>query len=233
MADNTGLRTLRIGGRDLHERLTADLPALVTAVLTELVSRIPAYRQLPVEELSGDIYQVTRQNLRSFIAILRSGTMPSEQELEFLRDSAARRAEEGIPIDIVLTAYHVGVQVVWDSITADVRPDDVNDLMEVNSIALRYLKLVTPAVAAGYLEERQTIFGDEHSARHTLLEALLQGLPAGESAGQAGLRLPACYFVLAISVGPHPDELAEGVSPTVVARRKTAQASRRAGATCT
>lgn len=120
----------------------------------------------------------------------------------------------------MLTAYHVGVQVIWDAITPEVRPEDAADLMAINSLALRYLQLVTPAVAAGYLEERQTIFGDEHSVRHTLLATLLEGQPADNAAGQAGLRLPPCYFVLAIWVGPHPDERAKGVDAAVAARRK-------------
>lgn len=94
MDDNSGVAPLRIGGRNLHERLSADLPSLVKSVIAELVSRIPVYRQLPVEELSGDITRVITQNLRSFIAILRTRTLPTRAELDFLRESAARRAEK-------------------------------------------------------------------------------------------------------------------------------------------
>jgi hypothetical protein len=140
--------------------------------------------------------------------------------LDHLRESAARRAEEGIPIDVVLTAYHVGIEVVWDTLTPDVRPEEVGDVMAVNALALRYLELVAPAVGAGYIDERQTMFDDERSARHTLLSALLDGAPADVAAGQAGLALPACYFVLALAAGAHPDETARGVDPAVAGRRK-------------
>ncbi|WP_235783492.1 PucR family transcriptional regulator [Amycolatopsis orientalis] len=210
----------RIGGRPLAERLTEVLPSLAKTVLAEIVSRIPEYGHLPAEELSGDITHVIEQNLRSFIDTLRTGATPTRRELDFLRESAARRAEEGIPIDIVLTAYHIGIQAVWASLTPDARPDEVADVLAVNALTLRYLEVVTPAVGAGYLDERQTMFDDERSARHTVFSALLDGEPADVAAGQAGLRLPPCYIVLAASIGAHPDEEASGVDPLVAGRRK-------------
>lgn len=214
-------RTPHIGGEPVATRLAADLPNLVKAVLTEVVARVPGYQQLPVEELSGDISRVIHHTLQSFIAVLRSGVMPNAEELAFLRESAARRADEGLPIDVVLTAYHVGVQVIWDSLATDVRPEEVADVMALQSTTLRYLELITPTVAAGYLEQRQSIYGDEHSARHTLLTALLDGQPpAEEAAGQAGVRLPPSYLVLSLALGKHPDEGQPGIDPGVVARRK-------------
>ncbi|WP_086820342.1 CdaR family transcriptional regulator [Allokutzneria sp. NRRL B-24872] len=209
-----------LGGRALHERLTEDLPALTELVLAAVTSRIPAYGLLPSEELAGDINRVIAQTLRSFVAMVRTKSLPSAEELAFLRESAARRAEEGIPIDIVLTAYHIGVQVVWESLTPEVRPEEVHDVMAVNSLALRYLELITPAVGAGYLDQRQTLFDDERSARHTLLTALLDGAPADAAAGRTGFRLPPCYLVLALSVGSHPDETQTGVDQLVAGRRK-------------
>ncbi|MFI6025673.1 PucR family transcriptional regulator [Amycolatopsis magusensis] len=207
---------LVVGGRPLHERLTEGLAAYTGMVLAAVTARVPAYRLLPAEELSGDITKVIEQNLRSFTAVLRTRDLPAQAELDFLRESAARRAEEGIPIDIVLTAYHIGIQVVWESLTGEVRPAEVDDVMAVNALALRYLELVTPAVGAGYLDERQAVFDDERSARHTLLSALLDGTPPVA----AGLRLPPGYAVLALEIGAHADESADGVDPMVAGRRK-------------
>ncbi|MGV9877963.1 PucR family transcriptional regulator [Streptomyces sp. NPDC003006] len=218
MADSNGVFV--VGGRALHERLAAGLPAYADLVLAEVTARIPAYGLLPTEELGGDIRRVIEQTLRSFIDVLRTKELPAREELDFLRESAARRAEEGIPIDVVLTAYHVGMQVMWESLTPEVRPSEVVDVMAANTLVLRYLELVAPAVGAGYLDERQTLFDDERSARYTLLSALLEGTPADAAASRAGLRLPPCYLVLALTVGPHPDETASGVDPAVAGRRK-------------
>ncbi|WP_326955735.1 PucR family transcriptional regulator [Amycolatopsis sp. NBC_01286] len=213
-------KAFRVGGQNLADRLTGALPALTRAVIEELVARLTAYRLMPGEELAGDISRVIEQNLRSFVGVLRSKTLPTAAEVAFLRESAARRAEEGIPIEVVLTAYHVGIQVTWDTTTADARPEDLADVMAVNALLLRYLELITPAVAAGYLAQQQSISGDEYSARQSLLAALLGGEPAQAAADQAGLRLPPSYLVVAFGFGAHPDEASADVDPLVAARRK-------------
>jgi hypothetical protein len=121
---------------------------------------------------------------------------------------------------VVLTAYHVGIQVTWDAMTAGAEPEDLADVMAVNALLLRYLELITPAVAAGYLAQQQSISGDEHSARQSLLAALIGGEPAQAAADQAGLRLPSSYLVVAFGFGAHPDETSADVDPLVAARRK-------------
>ncbi|WP_237048118.1 hypothetical protein [Lentzea guizhouensis] len=199
-----------IGGRPLADRLLTELPAFTRQVLAEITERVPAYRQLPGEELAGDITRVIEQTLRAFAGVLRTGTLPSGDELRFLRESAARRAEEGVPIDVVLTAYHVGIQVVWDVLVPEARPEEIGEVLALNALAMRYLQVVTPVVSAGYLDERQTMFDDERSARQTLLAGLLDG-----SVATAGP-----YVVLAVHVPPHPDELLAGVDASVAARRK-------------
>ncbi|SMD25336.1 PucR family transcriptional regulator [Lentzea albidocapillata] len=199
-----------IGGRPLAARLVTEMPSFVRQVIASLVERVPAYAQLPAEELAGDIYRVTEHALRAFAAVLASGELPSADELRFLRESAARRAEEGVPIDVVLTAYHVGIQVVWETLVPEARPEEISDVLALNALALRYLQLVTPVVSAGYLDERQTMFDDERSARATLLTGLLAGT----------VEAPGPFVVLALDVPPHPDELLAGVDAAVASRRK-------------
>ncbi|USX49318.1 CdaR family transcriptional regulator [Lentzea sp. HUAS12] len=199
-----------IGGRPLAARLVAEMPSFVRQVIEALVERVPAYSQLPAEELAGDIHRVTEHALRAFAQVLSTGELPSAAELAFLRESAARRAEEGVPIDVVLTAYHVGIQVVWDVLVPEARPEEVQDVLALNALALRYLQLVTPVVSAGYLDERQTMFDDERSARATLLTGLLAGT----------VEAPGPFVVFALHLPPHPDELLPGVDAAVASRRK-------------
>ncbi|HEX8864454.1 MAG TPA: helix-turn-helix domain-containing protein [Lentzea sp.] len=199
-----------IGGRPLADRLVAELPTFVRQVLAEITERVPEYQQLPGEELAGDITRVIEQTLRAFADVLRTGVLPTDEELRFLRESAARRAEEGVPINVVLTAYHVGIQVVWEALVPDALPEEVGQVLRLNALAMRYLQVVTPVVSAGYLDERQTMFDDERSARQSLLTGLLAGT----------VEAPGPYVVLALHVPPHPDELLPGVDASVAARRK-------------
>ncbi|MGH3714887.1 MAG: hypothetical protein ACRDT4_15700, partial [Micromonosporaceae bacterium] len=220
MAHKEAPQPVQLGGEPLDRILHATRPTLVSRVLAELQAQIPAYQKLPAEQLAGDIAQVTAHNMELIARMMRTGQPPSADELATIRESAARRAEEGIPIELVQTAYHVGALAVWDAITRDVRPEDATNVAAAARLVVRYLQSVTPEVAAGYLEERQVISGDEQLTRHALFAALLEGGDLADAAERAGVPLPAAYLVLSVNVGAHPDESTPGVDATVAGRRK-------------
>lgn len=205
------------GGMPLHSRLSSQLPELTAFVIKRLVEGLDVYKQLPAEELSGDIARIIEQAVRMFLKVLRTGTLPEPVELGIVRESAARRAEEGLPIDAVIGAYHIGAQACFDFVEPEVQPDDLRSVFEAHRLLFNYLRLTTGAVAAGYLSERQSMFGDEHGARQTLLATLLDG---GQPAGVPSARLPESYFVISLSIGTHPDETVAGVDPGIAGRRK-------------
>ncbi|WP_312880414.1 PucR family transcriptional regulator [Actinokineospora xionganensis] len=205
------------GGMPLHLRLSSQLPELTAFVIKRLVDGLDVYNQLPAEELSGDIARIIEQAVRTFLEVLRTGTLPEPVDLAIVRESAARRAEEGLPIDAVIGAYHVGAQACFDFVEPEVQPDDLRSVLEAHRLLSDFLRLTTGAVAAGYLSERQSMFGDEHGARQTLLATLLAG---GQSADIPGARLAESYFVISLSIGKHPDETVAGVDPGIAGRRK-------------
>ncbi len=211
---------LRLGGLPIAEVLVRDRQVLERALLEAIRSQIPEYQLLPAEALTGDVAGAIGTTLRLFVSTLRTNQPPSEDELAVLRESAARRAEEGIPVAAVLGAYHLGFELVWEHIAGQAADGEVAELMAASRLILHFLRLVAAAVSTGYLEERQVMFDDEHAARHAMLSALLEGEPPDEAAQRAGLRLPPAYQVLGVAVGPHPDELATGVNARVAARRK-------------
>ena len=211
---------LRAGGVPVHELLTANLPLLVDRVLERLVAEIPLYSQLPHEELHGDIRRVIDQTLRTFIDTFRSRSVPPTRAFDPMRESAIRRAEEGVPLEALLAAYHLGGGVCADFVGERFRPDELADALALNRLVLDFLQVVTAEVSASYFEERQTMAGDDQATRQSLLAALLQDGPADEIAHKSGLRLPEQYVVLGLAIGPHPDESEPGTDPRIAARRK-------------
>jgi PucR-like helix-turn-helix protein len=207
---------LAFGGKPLPALLAAGSTRLARAVVDTLVSRLPVYRSLPAEELAGDIVQVAQRCIRQVAAVLRDGTLPEPADLAELRESAARRAEEGVPLDAVLSAYHLGIRVILDQVVPHARPADLAAVIEVQRLTLEYLRVVAAAVSAGYFDVR----GEEREARQSLLSALLDGGDAEQVATRSGLRLPAGYLVLGLGVGTHPDERRDGIDRSVAARRK-------------
>ncbi|MEU6759131.1 helix-turn-helix domain-containing protein [Streptomyces sp. NPDC046685] len=210
----------QFGGVPVHKRLLAAAPTLAPAVTARLVEQLPAYGALPSEQLRGEITKEVDRGIRAFIRVLRHGELPEEAELARISESSARRADEGVPLDAVVGAYHLGAEECAAQILATAEPDDLPDVLLVQHRLLGYLRQVSCAVAAGYVQERQAALGDEQVARQSLLSRLLEGGDPRAAADRAGIRLPPTYLVLSIAMGPHPDELRPGVNHSVAARRK-------------
>ncbi|HEY1178354.1 MAG TPA: helix-turn-helix domain-containing protein, partial [Phytomonospora sp.] len=155
--------------------------------------------------------------------VFRDRRAPTEAELAPLRSSAARRAQEGVPLNALLTAYHVGARRVWDHIFGDAAPGDLDDVTAASSLILEYTQAVTSAVCDAYLEERERMLSQEQHARHAVLTALLNGeTPAGSP---AGVGISSRYLVLALDIARHPDEDRPGTASAIAGRRKLHRAT--------
>lgn len=209
-----------IGGVPADQCLLGAVPELVEAVIAALLDRVPTYRRLPREQLAGELAQVTERRIRALAHAVRTGLPAPAAEFAAVREAAARRAEEGVPLDAVLLAHHLGLEVCWELVTRHARDGDAADLLVLNRLLLDQLRQATAAAGAGYLDERRSGADERRTARHALLTALLDGAPAEEAAGRAGLHLPAAYAVLRLAVDDHPDERAPGVERTVAGHRK-------------
>ncbi|MFJ7279700.1 PucR family transcriptional regulator [Kitasatospora sp. NPDC098663] len=220
-ADRTpGWRVPVIGGRPADQRLLCGVRELAEIVVAALLDRVPVYHRLPREQLTGELTRDTERRIRALAHAVRTGLPAPDEEFAAVREAAARRAEEGLPLDAVLLAHHLGLEVCWEFVTRHARDGDAADLLVLNRLLLDQLRQATTAAGAGYLDERRPA-GDRHTAaRQSLLTALLAGAPADEAAARAGLQLPPRYAVLCLSVADHPDEHAPGVDPGIAGRRK-------------
>jgi hypothetical protein len=208
------------GPPHLYVRVERQVPKLARAMIDAFVKEIPLYSFLPREQLEGEILAITTSNLRLFFAALREGRDLSSEELGAVRTSAVRRAEERVPLDAVLTAYHVGGRIGWQALVDSALPEETDALIVAGARVLLYVQQVTAAVAAAYLEEQQAIYGEERDARRALASALLSGEPADVLAARLGVRIAPGYLVVALHLDEHPDESERGVGGAIAARRK-------------
>ncbi|MEU6766356.1 helix-turn-helix domain-containing protein [Streptomyces sp. NPDC046853] len=209
------------GDKSVGRFLIADVPGLAARVTRRIADDLPVYGRLPAEELHGDVRTIVGMTIRAFAEVLRTERMPPPEFLEKVRVSAARRAEERLPVEAVVSAYHYGAGICVEEVTATAEP---HELIEAHRLLLDCLREITAAVTAGYVEESQSLIGERDAARHTALSALLDGKLDGGSAqldsAHLGIRLPPCYLALAFTIGRHPDEDRADVDATVASRRK-------------
>ncbi|MDQ1698664.1 MAG: hypothetical protein QOG34_527 [Frankiaceae bacterium] len=209
----------------LFQRVERNVPRLARRMISAFVTEIPLYAQLPREQLQGEILAITEANLRLFFGVLRTGEPMPADDLAEVRLSAARRAEERVPLEAVLTAYHVGARIGWLALVEEHAPDETDALLAAGVRVLAYTQQVTAAVASAYLEEQQTIFGEERDAARLLASALLSGEPADALAARLGVSIAPAYAVVALRMAPHPDESDDkDVGGAIAARRKVRRA---------
>jgi hypothetical protein len=212
-------------GHPLFQRVERNIPRLARRMIDTFVAEIPLYAQLPREQLEGEILAITEANLRLFFGVLRTGEAMPASELNEVRLSAARRAEERVPLDAVLTAYHVGARIGWLALVEEHAPDEIEALLSAGVRVLAYTQQITATVAAAYLEEQQTIFGEERDAARLLASALLSGEPSEALATRLGVSIAPAYVVVALRMPPHADESDEkDVGGAIAARRKVRRA---------
>jgi hypothetical protein len=204
----------------LYRTVERQASKLARSMINTFVTEIPLYALLPREQLQGEITAITENNLRIFFRTLREDRPPTDEELAEIRVSAARRAEERVPLDAVLTAYHVGARIGWRALAAAAGPDDTDALIAAAERVLTYVQHVTGEVAAAYLEEQQAIQGEERDAHRALATALLAGQPAASLAARLGVTVAPAYAVLALRIGAHPDEEGASAGAAIAARRK-------------
>ena len=217
---NAEERSLTIGGRSLEETLRTDQRALIDLVLTRLASDRATYGSLPPEELLGDIAAATERALQMYLDVLTSGGEPDAAALDDLGESAARRAEEGIPLADVLDAYLLGVRVILEEVSRDLRPGEEQDLLAAATRAIRFLETTTVVVVTRYLDEHQLMSDVRTDAERHALGELLRGGSA-ETTGQiAGINVADAYTVIRLAIAPHRDEQQPGVDASIAAHRK-------------
>lgn len=155
--------------------------------MDRLVSDVPFYQQLSPDQLDNDVTEVIRLNVELFERLLREGRTPERDELAAMLRSARARAEEQIPLPAVLAAYYTGFRTCWEEAAALIEVDDVEELMDIGSLVLRYLELVTTAVTDAYVETITAMTGKDRAAKDNLLGQLVLGADAPAMWHAAGL----------------------------------------------
>ncbi|WP_344868755.1 PucR family transcriptional regulator [Amycolatopsis ultiminotia] len=191
--------------------------ALADSILDRVIAEVPFYRTLPHELLIHDAYSIVQQNVDIVLDALRERRVPDREKFSPAKESARRRAEEGVPLPELLDAYAIGVRAVWDSVAE--QEADPAELRELTAVLFGALRQACSEVAAGYLTGHETSTQDRRELEHSMISALLDGRGAEVASGLA-LQLPAYYLVASLAFGRHPDELATDLDTTVATHRK-------------
>jgi hypothetical protein len=190
--------------------LADQVPRLALRIVDEFRRQVPFYALQPPEVLDGPVRLAVEANLRMVVRTLRQCRAPSVEEQAEIISWSARRAEEGVPLEAALAAYHLAIEVCWRAAAEEAGPADAGDLQDFGLHLLGYLRSVVPAVTLAHVQEQQQLYGERREARQALVTALLNGDRARGLAVRAGVALATEYTVVVLRLGgaaPEPGDV--------------------------
>lgn len=174
---------LSAGARALAARCVPRVDELARRMSRAPLDEAAGYADLPYDLPSdiknADIAAAVRHGLRLFIRRTHSPQIrPGDYGV--IRERAARSAEEGIPLHLLLRAHALGAYVLWKTLRETARPGEEAALVELSGLLLRSQEGIAGALAETYLDEQAALVAERREQRRTLVRGLLDGsLPPG------------------------------------------------------
>ncbi|MFJ4657159.1 PucR family transcriptional regulator [Nocardia sp. NPDC088792] len=207
-----------------------DVRTLSRALVAHFAEHVARCGTLPGDALRGEVTAVTRTCLELAHGVLEGRDVTAK--IERLQRAGADWAREGIPIGTIHRAVHDGFALGFDLIVDATGPEDYARLAVTARRLFEVLSMVDSAFAVAYVHEHRAVVAEHHTAVHTVTSALLSGHSATTMARASGVSIDESYYILALSIPPHPGEADPSVDGEVVARRKLRRIQSELAARC-
>lgn len=172
-----------------------------------LLKRVPRLTDLLIDELRAhspkfdlavprdEHWQQINEAMRYGIEALAASRSAPRRDLVYADQLGRQRAEQGLPLDLVLYAYRHAGYLVWDElleIVTDKNPDALPVLVHLASDVWAGMDRQASTVADAYRDTEQEMQRRSDERVQALLDALLEGrsTPGLASSAAAGLDLP-------------------------------------------
>ncbi|MEV0320980.1 PucR family transcriptional regulator [Streptomyces sp. NPDC050658] len=168
------------------------VPELVDEHLRQLFEHSPVYaRVLPYDQQ----WQEAEEAMRIGIATITAPRASPRRDLEYAEDAGRRRAQQGLPLDLLVHSYRNAGYLVWDALlegTAGQDPERLAVLMRSATMVWSAVDAQAAAAAEAYRATEMELRRRTDEQLQALLDALLEGQSSPGLAAQvaAGLDLP-------------------------------------------
>jgi hypothetical protein len=157
-------------------RVAAQLDALTERVLGDIAAELPEYAGeiVPRPDLAASIVR----NLEMMLLGLAERRGRTNDELAVRRVLGARRAEQGLPVDTLIQAFHVGYRELWRSLVDAVPPDDPETaagLLVGATTIWSWVHEVSSAISAAHGETVRSHEARAIGIRRRLVELVVAG----------------------------------------------------------
>ncbi|MET8956353.1 helix-turn-helix domain-containing protein [Streptomyces sp. NPDC004533] len=193
-------------------QIIEDLPSISDEMVRRIRAEIPEYAFIPAEEHR----QFVLHQGRMLFACIAEQSPPQAEHLAYARELGRRRAEQGLPIELMLGAYHVTFREVWNMILRRAEaehPEHVGDLAYLVTLIWTWIRDITGNASEAYGEEVRRTQVTRATLAHRLFTALTadpaQLEPAATLAQALGYRPDGEFQALCLSAEDWPDDRTE------------------------
>ncbi|QEU93291.1 PucR family transcriptional regulator [Streptomyces kanamyceticus] len=175
--------------RGIAARCETRVNVLARHMTRDAFARLPGYDELPSDVKDVEIAATARHGLRLFLdRVAAPDGMPGEVpgDYEYFRERAAQRADEGMPLRLLLSTHLLGTQVLWRALRDATRRGEEAALAELSDFLFTAQERVVAAVTETYLDERAAVLAERREERRSLARALLEGAPVGDEGAAFG-----------------------------------------------
>ncbi|MEV0640934.1 helix-turn-helix domain-containing protein [Streptomyces sp. NPDC050619] len=137
--------------------------------------QLRGYAELPGDVKDVEIAATARHGMRLFLRGAPDGSR--WDSLEYFQERAAQRAEEGMPLHLLLRGYTLGARELWRALREAAGPGEQEALAELTEALFTAVDRVVGAVAESYLDEQIALVAERHEQRRSRARALLDGRP--------------------------------------------------------
>ncbi|MFD5732834.1 PucR family transcriptional regulator [Streptomyces sioyaensis] len=186
--------------RSLAARCVPRVNELARLMSQDTFAQLHGYAELPADVRDVEIAATARHGLRLFLERVVHDPHPGPDDTGFFRERAAQRAEEGMPLELLLTTHCAGARVLWQALREAARPGEEAALVELAGYLLGAEQRVVSAVTETYLDEQTALATERREERR----AQVRGLLAGTEVPPAGSGLDGPSLVLAVQLPDGP-----------------------------
>lgn len=195
--------------RELAEATLPDVETLIDRLLSAIFTDNPEwtdYGSVPRD----DLREGCRDYLTRVLELLSGRVAGPDPADEVVGAIARHRAEQGVPLEVMLRTFRLGGRIVWEALLersgeTGVAPDDV---LDAGTATWTVIDELSSALSTSYRDSEQERVRHDEQRRNALIEDLL-----GRRAGDAGfaarvareLELPATGGYLVVVADVRPD----------------------------
>jgi hypothetical protein len=203
--------------RELAEAILPDVETLIDRLLSAIFTDNPEwtdYASVPRDDLRDGC----RDYLTRVLELLSGRVGELDHADEVVGAIARHRAEQGVPLEVMLRTFRLGGRIVWQALLERAEDTGVapNDVLDAGTATWTVIDELSSALSTSYRDSEQERVRHDEQRRNALIEDLL-----GRRAGDAGfaarvareLELPAKGGYLVIVADVRPDGTPALASP--------------------